>query len=208
MEQTGCCLTVWFEEPFWVGMFQLTDGGRLSVAKVVFGAEPKDYEVYAFVLRHYDKLIFSPAVEAVVKAMPRSPKRQLRDAKKQLEHRGAGTRSQQALKMQQEQGKAERKAHHRLQKEAEEQRRFAMKQRKRKDKHRGHGDPGQGRAFPPRDKKARPDRARHSHGKAAVLGSGAAACCMQLYGSCRSSVKTMASASLLVLPYMTCRVFW
>ena len=41
MEQTGCCLTVWFEDPFWVGMFQRTDGGRLSVAKVVFGAEPK-----------------------------------------------------------------------------------------------------------------------------------------------------------------------
>ncbi|MGN0761734.1 MAG: YjdF family protein [Aristaeellaceae bacterium] len=138
MEQTGCCLTVWFEEPFWVGMFQRTDGGRLSVAKVVFGAEPKDYEVYAFVLRHYDSLIFSPAVEACVKTMPRSPKRQLRDVKKQLEHHGTGTRSQQALKMQQEQGKAERKAHHRLQKEAEEQRRFAMKQRKRKDKHRGH----------------------------------------------------------------------
>ena len=138
MEQTGGCLTVWFEEPFWVGMFQRTDGGRLSVAKVVFGAEPKDYEVYAFVLQHYDKLAFSPAVEAVVKAMTRSPKRQLRDVKKQLEHRGAGTRSQQALKMQQEQGKAERKAHHRLQKEAEDQRRFAMKQQKRKDKHRGH----------------------------------------------------------------------
>lgn len=138
MEQTGCCLTVWFEEPFWVGMFQRTDGGRLSVAKVVFGAEPKDYEVYAFVLRHYDSLAFSPAVEACVKAMPRSPKRQLRDVKKQLPQRGTGTRSQQALKMEQEQGKAERKAHHKQQKEAEEQRRFAMKQRKRKDKHRGH----------------------------------------------------------------------
>lgn len=138
MEQTGCCLTVWFEEPFWVGMFQRTDGGRLSVAKVVFGAEPKDYEVYAFVLQHYDSLAFSPAVEAVVKAMPRSPKRQLRDVKKQLEHRGTGTRSQQALKMQQEQGKAERKARTRLARGAEEQRRFAMKQRKRKDKHRGH----------------------------------------------------------------------
>ena len=66
-----------------------------------------------------------------MKAMPRSPKRQLRDVKKQLEKRGIGTRSQQALKMQQEQGKAERKAHTRAQKEAEEQLRFAMKQQKR-----------------------------------------------------------------------------
>ena len=138
MDQTGCCLTVWFEEPFWVGMFERTDGGRLSVAKVVFGAEPKDVEVYAYVLRHYNGLIFSPAVVACVKAMPRSPKRQLRDVKKQLENRGAGTRSQQALKMQQEQGRAERKARTRAQTGAEEQRRLAMKQQTRKDKHRGH----------------------------------------------------------------------
>ena len=138
MEQTGCCLTVWFEDPFWVGMFQRTDGGRLSVAKVVFGAEPKDYEVYAFVLQHYDKLAFSPAVEAVVKAMPRSPKRQLRDVKKQLEHRGAGTRSQQALKMQQEQSKKERKAQRRERKQADAERLFALKQQKKRDRHRGH----------------------------------------------------------------------
>ncbi|MGN0971182.1 MAG: YjdF family protein, partial [Aristaeellaceae bacterium] len=97
-----------------------------------------DYEVYAFVLRHYNGLIFSPAVDAVTKALPRNPKRQLRDVKKQLEKCGAGTRSQQALKMQQEQGKAERKARTRLAREAEEQRRFAMKQQKRRDKHRGH----------------------------------------------------------------------
>ena len=138
MEEISVTLTVLFEAPFWVGVVERIEDGRLSACRIVFGAEPKDYEVYAFVLQHYDKLAFSPAVEAVVKAMPRSPKRQLRDVKKQLEHRGAGTRSQQALKMQQEQGKAERKAHHRLQKEAEDQRRFAMKQQKRKDKHRGH----------------------------------------------------------------------
>ena len=138
MEQTGCCLTVWFEEPFWVGVFERTDGSRLSAAKVVFGAEPKDYEVYAYVLRHYDELAFSPTVEVAVKAAIRSPKRQLRDVKKQLAYRGAGTRSQQALSMQREQGKAERTARSRLARETKAQRRFAMKQRKRKDKHRGH----------------------------------------------------------------------
>ena len=135
---TASKFTVLFDDPFWIRLFERTDGGRYEVCKVPFGAAPRDYEVYAFVLRHYDSLAFSPAVEACVKAMPRSPKRQLRDVKKQLEHRGTGTRSQQALKMQQEQGKAERNARTRAQKEAEEQRRFAMKQRKRKDKHRGH----------------------------------------------------------------------
>ena len=38
-------LTVFFEKPFWVGVFERVSNGRLSVCKVTFGAEPKDYEV-------------------------------------------------------------------------------------------------------------------------------------------------------------------
>ena len=38
-------LTVYFEAPFWVGIFERIDGDKLSVAKVTFGAEPKDYEI-------------------------------------------------------------------------------------------------------------------------------------------------------------------
>ncbi len=34
-------LTVFFEEPFWVGVFERTENGKLSVCKVSFGAEPK-----------------------------------------------------------------------------------------------------------------------------------------------------------------------
>ena len=56
-------LTVFFEDPFWVGVFERVDDGKLSVCKVTFGAEPKDYDVWEFVLRHYDELVFSPAVE-------------------------------------------------------------------------------------------------------------------------------------------------
>lgn len=32
-----------FEEPFWIGIFERTEGTRLSVSKVTFGAEPKFY---------------------------------------------------------------------------------------------------------------------------------------------------------------------
>ena len=38
-------LTVLFEAPFWVGIFERIEGNTLSVCKVTFGAEPKDYEV-------------------------------------------------------------------------------------------------------------------------------------------------------------------
>ncbi len=55
-------LTVFFEDPFWVGVFERLDEGKLSVCKVTFGAEPKDYEVWDYVLSHYHELVFSPAV--------------------------------------------------------------------------------------------------------------------------------------------------
>ena len=44
-------LTVYFEDPFWVGVFERIENGKLLVAKVAFGAEPKDYEVQEFINR-------------------------------------------------------------------------------------------------------------------------------------------------------------
>ena len=63
MDKSCGKLTVYFEEPFWVGVFERITDGKLSVRKVTFGAEPKDYDVLDFVLRHYHDLKFSPAQE-------------------------------------------------------------------------------------------------------------------------------------------------
>lgn len=130
-------LTVFFEEPFWVGVFERIENGRLSVCKVTFGAEPRDYEIYDFILKNYYQLRFSPAVAAVVKEVKQNPKRMQREIHKQLENNGIGTKSQQALKLQQEQLKTERKVISREKKEAEQQRQFELKQQKRREKHRG-----------------------------------------------------------------------
>ena len=51
-------LRVFFEDPFWVGVFERTSQGRVSVSKITFGPEPKDYEVWDFLLRNYSKLCF------------------------------------------------------------------------------------------------------------------------------------------------------
>ena len=109
-----------------VGVFERIDKGMLSVAKVTFGTEPKDYEVQEFISKYYYGLHFSPAVETVVKETKKNPKRLQRDAKKQMQEVGIGTKSQQALKLQQEQNKQERKARKREKREAEEQRLFEL----------------------------------------------------------------------------------
>lgn len=131
-------LTVFFEEPFWVGVFERISGGKLSVCKVTFGAEPKDYEVLDFILKHYWELKFSPAVKTEVRQRADNPKRRQRSAKKELRTLGIGTRSQQVLQRQREKRKTEKKQVNRERQQAEKERQFALKQQKRKAKHRGH----------------------------------------------------------------------
>ena len=138
MDKVSGKLTVYFEEPFWVGVFERIKDGKLSVAKVTFGAEPKDYEVQEYIEKYYASLKFSPAVDTVVKDIKRNPKRMQREAKRQMQETGIGTKSQQALKLQQEQNKQERKIRSREKKEAEELRLFEMKQQKKREKHKGH----------------------------------------------------------------------
>ena len=135
MDKVSGRLTVFFEDPFWIGVFECTLEGKLSVCKVTFGAEPKDYEVYDFVLKNYYQLRFSPAVATDVKETGRNPKRIQREVRKQVQNTGIGTKSQQALKLQQEQLKTERKTVSWEQREAEKQRQFELKQQK--EKHRG-----------------------------------------------------------------------
>ena len=138
MDRVSGKLTIYFEDPFWVGVFERIENRKLSVAKVTFGVEPKDYDVLEFINRNYYHLQFSPAVETVVKDTKKNPKRAQRDAKKQTLETGIGTKSQQALKLQQEQNKQERKVRSREQRDATSQRLFELKQMKKKEKHRGH----------------------------------------------------------------------
>ncbi|SDA30904.1 Protein of unknown function [Ruminococcus sp. YE71] len=130
-------LTVYFDEPFWVGIFERCDNGRLSVCKVTFGAEPKEQEIYEFVHKHFTELRFSQEVDIKQRKTADNPKRRQRNARKQMERSGVGTKSQMALQMQLEQNKLERKVKTREQKLADKQRMFEIKQQKKREKHKG-----------------------------------------------------------------------
>ena len=137
MDKVSIQLTVFFENPFWIGIFEKREYNQLSVSKIVFGSEPKDYEVYEWVLISYCKLKFSPAVVTAVTEARKKPKRKLRDVKKQMEKQSIGTKSQLAMKLQLEQVKTERKKMKIRNKKIEKQCQFDLKQKKRKAKHKG-----------------------------------------------------------------------
>lgn len=95
-----CRLTVLFEPPFWVGLYERMEDDRYEVCKITFGGEPKDYEVYDFLLKNWHKLFFSPAMKTEAAAARRvNPKRLRREIDSRLQNRGIGTKAQQALQL-------------------------------------------------------------------------------------------------------------
>lgn len=130
--------TVFFEEPFWIGVWERSGNGVYSAAKVTFGAEPSDAEVLAFLLDSYRTLVFSkPRADRERRSVVPNPKRAQRAAARAVLSAGAGTKAQQALKEQYAAGKQEQKQVSRAERLAEEERKFLLRQEKRKAKHRG-----------------------------------------------------------------------
>ncbi len=139
MIKTVWKFTVFFEDPFWVGVYEREAQGVYQVCKITFGAEPKDYEIYDFLLKKWTYLRFHASKDApCITERPMNPKRMQREIKHQLQNTGVGTKAQQALKQQQELGKQDRKTRSRKEKEAENERKFELRQQKRKEKHKGH----------------------------------------------------------------------
>ena len=133
MDKVSVALRVFFEDPFWIGILERVSEGRMTVSKITFGPEPRDYEVQEFLMKNYYSLRFSPAVAAAVKENHVNPKRIQRQVRRELQDTGMGTKSQQALKLQQEQMKTDRRAVSREKKETEARRQFELKQQKKKE---------------------------------------------------------------------------
>jgi hypothetical protein len=132
-------LTVYFEDPFWVGVFEREDDTGYHVSRVVFGPEPADAELYEYIQKEYKRLDFGKPIESQVRIVRKKNfKSMQRDVRKEVYEEGIGTKAQQAMKLQTELNKKERQVVSREKREAERALQFKLKQQKKKEKHRGH----------------------------------------------------------------------
>ena len=53
MDKVSVVLRVFFEDPFWIGILERVESGRMTVCKITFGPEPKDCEVHGFLAKEY-----------------------------------------------------------------------------------------------------------------------------------------------------------
>jgi len=131
--------TVFFEDPFWVGVYERQDEDGYSLARVIFGSEPTDAELFQFILEHYDEFRFSRTMKLSAKqVVEKNYKRAQREARKVMQEQGIGTKAQQAMKMAMTELKQERREISREELKQENARRYQEQQEKKKEKHRGH----------------------------------------------------------------------
>ncbi len=132
-------LTVFFEDPFWIGVFEKSSFNGYEVCKITFGSEPKDYETYNFIMKNYFKLKFSQPIKENQKEEIRiNKKRMQRLIKKQVKNKGTGTKAQNALKLMHENAKETSKKLNKERKDHEKELKYNLKKQKKKEKHKGH----------------------------------------------------------------------
>jgi len=132
-------LTVFFEDPFWVGVFERQNAVGLSVARVVFGAEPTNPELGEFISENFHRLRFSDPVSADQVEKPRgNPKRRQREARRATETQGVSQKANDAMRLELEKRAKVRDQKSKEQKEAEAKLLFEKHQLKLKQKRRGH----------------------------------------------------------------------
>lgn len=138
MDRNYCSFTVLFQPPFWVGVAERWDEEGYSVARVVFGAEPTDAQLYQWLEREWHRLNFSPAAERKRPITERkNPKRAQREAGEATRAQGISTRAQEALSRQREQEGLARKQEAKSLRERKQQDKYLLRQQKKREKKRG-----------------------------------------------------------------------
>ncbi|MFJ2778409.1 YjdF family protein [Kitasatospora sp. NPDC087315] len=135
--------SVFFDDPFWVGVLEIAGSGGVRAARHVFGGEPGNAELLAFVRQDFGRLLdaalAAPEVAAERRArQPRvSPKRLARQAAKEQTARPLSTAAEEALaRAHQDAGHLNRAAAKRRAAQEAAERRAAARHRAR-ERHRG-----------------------------------------------------------------------
>ncbi|WP_270471509.1 YjdF family protein [Collinsella intestinalis] len=138
--EVSSTLTVYHDGQFWVGVVEHVENGMLSVARLVFGAEPSNEEVYTWVLERWTSLRLSAEAEPVgprVGRLPGNPKRRAREAAKAMRQHGSSTASQLALARERERSKEESRSERAARGREEARVRWEKRHEKRRHRHRG-----------------------------------------------------------------------
>lgn len=133
-------LTIIFDQPFYIGVFERKTGDVYEVSKINLGtSEPRDSSIYELLIENWHHVRFNTVNIANNEQIQKkiSPKRMQRLAKKDLKS-GLSTKAQEAVKLAQTAQKLEKKKHKSLRNQEIKDQRYLLSQKKKSEKHRGH----------------------------------------------------------------------
>lgn len=139
-------VTITFESPFWIALFEMNDEKGYSVAREVIGvSEPTGSDISLFFAHlDFDRLAYSNPTLCELENNRRrtmSYKRMQKKIKREVECREfkyTFTKAQIELKKLHQKKKIERKCLTKQINEGKKERKFQMQQQKKFEKHRGH----------------------------------------------------------------------
>jgi hypothetical protein len=133
--------TVYFDGQFWVGLATRERQAATEVARVVFGSEPGEHELFEWARDHFHALVYI-RVDRALGPLPKeratgNPKRRQREARKAIDEEGTRTRAQEAWQLAFETEKGVRQSEARAQRRELADERYARRVEKRKRAKRG-----------------------------------------------------------------------
>ena len=135
-------LTILFDPPYWIGLLEAEADGLLYAARHIFGAEPSDAEVYAFVQNDLLALMQTMTVGLPIDSAPTrrhiNPKRLQRDIRREVLRNDVPSKAHEAIHLQIEAKVQERLTVTRAQRDAQRQHKRDASTAKAKAKHKGH----------------------------------------------------------------------
>lgn len=139
--KTSCVtsvFTIFFEDPFWVGVLEEQYDDQQYMGKHLFGAEPSNAELTRFYLNEFDTIKKIKTGESKSEAKKTGFKKSLAKAKKAQDKKGAGTRSQELFQRALEEAVGVKKKLVKAEERLDKAEKYAQKQEKKLKKRKGH----------------------------------------------------------------------
>jgi hypothetical protein len=130
--------TIFFEDPFWVGILEENYDEKNYMGKHIFGAEPSNSDLIQFYIYEFDKIKKIKISESNIEAKKMSFKKSLNKAKKIQDKKGIGTKSQNLFQKAFEETMDIKKKLSRAGERADKEEKYIKKQEKKLEKRKGH----------------------------------------------------------------------
>jgi len=130
--------TVFFEDPFWVGVLEENYNGINYMGKHIFGAEPSNSELLLFYVYEFENIKKIKISETDIKTKKMNFKKSISKSRKTQNKIGVGTKSQNLFKIAFEKTMCIKKKEMKLEEIMNNEEKYKKKQEKKLDKKKGH----------------------------------------------------------------------